>query len=124
MDAQLATIDSALLRLGSDAQRFIDNELTFANSLALIDARKVEKRFTKQVAEPAAKATDRGVERLSDWLLERAASEWSAVVDGARVAVAQRKNSPPPPIEGHFEFKRETLLENLHERFFYISCFF
>jgi GTP-binding protein EngB required for normal cell division len=112
MRGQLAAIDNVLAQLGERAQAFIDSELVLTNALSLLDAKKIQARFEERVGAPAAADINADVSRLSDWLLERTAAEWSAIIDIARNAMIAREGQLPP-VSGKFEYHRAELLEKL-----------
>lgn len=111
---QLAAIDGALQQLADRAQSFIDAELVLTNALSLLDTKKVQARFEERVGAPAAGDVSAGVDRLSDWLLERIANEWAAIIDIARGAT-QARDGAVAPVQGQFEYNRAALLGKLTE---------
>jgi GTP-binding protein EngB required for normal cell division len=111
---QLAAIDGALQQLADRSQSFIDSELVITNAFSLIDTKKVQARFEELVGAPAASDVSAGVDRLSDWLLERIGNEWTSIIDIARIAT-QAREGQVPPIKGQFEYNRAALLGKLTE---------
>lgn len=112
MRGQLAAVDGVLSQMGERAQAFIDSELVLTNALSLLDAKKIQARFEERVGAPAAADINADVSRLSDWLLERIAAEWTAIIDVARNAMHAREGQLPP-VNGKFEYHRAALLEKL-----------
>jgi small GTP-binding protein len=111
---QLAAIDGALQQLADRSQSFIDSELVITNAFSLIDTKKVQARFEERVGAPAAADVSAGIDRLSDWLLERIGNEWASIIDIARSATQAREHQLPP-ITGQFEYNRAALLGKLTE---------